>query len=148
MIESFSLTTDSSIISDKTVAITSAQIRTENVFRRIKLFDEKGKELILTTNRFDLSANEIADIYISRWSIELFFKWMQQHLSIKKFYCHSEQAIHNQIYVAMIAYCLNVLIQLNTNSHRRYLQISRYSKFVIWRSTHILGRKFKVKGVP
>jgi len=58
----------------------------------------KDNELILLMNRFALSADEIADIYNARWAIELFFKWMKQHLSIKKFYGHSEQAVHNQEY--------------------------------------------------
>src|SRR5699024_11824009 len=78
------------------------QNRTENVFRKIRILDSKDNELILLTNRFDLSADEIAEIYNSRWAIELFFKWMKQHLSIKKFYGHSEQAVHNQVYIAMI----------------------------------------------
>src|SRR5699024_12841022 len=73
----------------------------------------KDNELTLLTNRFDLSADEIAEIYKSRWAIELFFKWMKQHLSIKKFYGHSEQAVHNQVYIAMIVYCLNVLAQIH-----------------------------------
>src|SRR5699024_334473 len=88
----------------------------------------KDNELTLLTNRFDLSADEIAEIYKSRWAIELFFKWMKQHLSIKKFYGHSEQAVHNQVYIAMIVYCLNVLAQIHTKSYRTYLQINCYKK--------------------
>ena len=108
------------------VVIGTPQNRSENVFRLLKLHDTKGNELHLLTNRFDIDADEIAEIYQSRWAIELFFKWMKQHLNIKKFFGHSEQAVHHQVYVAMIVYCLHVLAQLNTNSERSYLQISRY----------------------
>lgn len=148
VIEKYAVSPDSTIVSDEMVIIGSTQTRTDNAFRRIKLIDDKGKELTLISNRFDISAEEIADVYKSRWVIELFFKWMKQHLSIKKFYGHSEQAVHNQVYVAMIVYCLNVLAQLHTNSSRTYLQISRYLKASIWKSAHIWLRKIKGKGVP
>ena len=148
VLETFTLSSNSSVISDEMVVIGTTQNRSENMFRRLKIFDTKGNELILLTNRFDLDADEIAEIYKSRWAIELFFKWMKQHLNIKKFYGHSEQAVHNQIYIAMIVYCLNVLAQLNTNSERSYLQISRYLKAALWKSARIWIRKIKGKGVP
>lgn len=112
VLESFSLPEDSPVFSDEMVVIGTPQNRSENVFRLLKLHDTKGNELHLLTNRFDIDADEIAETYQSRWAIELFFKWMKQHLNIKKFFGHSEQAVHNQVYVAMIVYCLNVLAQL------------------------------------
>ena len=148
VIKTLEVPSNSSILSDEMVVLGSTQNRIEHVFRKIKVLDDKGKELTLISNRFDISAVEIADVYKSRWAIELFFKWMKQHLSIKKFYGHSKQAVHNQVYVAMIVYCLNVLAQLNTNSPRTYLQISRYLKAAIWKSAHIWIRKIKGKGVP
>src|SRR5699024_3711747 len=122
--------------------------RTENVFRKIRILDSKDNELILLTNRFDLSADEIAEIYKSRWAIELFFKWMKQHLSIKKFYGHSEQAVHNQVYIAMIVYCLNVLAQIHRISQRTYLQIRRKQDAFLWNPARIRDRKIKGTGVP
>lgn len=147
-LETFELPTDSSVLSDEMVVIGTTQNRSENVFRLIKVLDSKGNELQLLTNRFDLSADEIAELYKSRWAIELFFKWMKQHLNIKKFYGYSEQAVHNQVYIAMIVYCLNVLVQLNTQSKRTYLQISRYLKAALWKSAHIWIRKILGKSVP
>src|SRR5699024_12627673 len=64
------------------------------------------------------------------------------------FRSHSEQAVHNQIYIAMIVYSLNVLAQLHTKSNRTYLQISRYLKASLWKPAHIWVRKIKGKGVP
>lgn len=148
VIDTFSLPENSTVLSDEMVVIGTTQNRTENVFRKIRILDSKDNELTLLTNRFDLSADEIAEIYKSRWAIELFFKWMKQHLSIKKFYGHSEQAVHNQVYIAMIVYCLNVLAQIHTKSHRTYLQISRYLKASLWKPARIWVRKIKGKGVP
>ncbi|MGM0882787.1 MAG: transposase [Bacillota bacterium] len=53
--------------------------------------------MILVTNRFDLTSDEISEMYRSRWAVETFFKWMKQHLRIKRFYGTSEQAVQNQI---------------------------------------------------
>jgi IS4 transposase len=148
VLETFELPEDSSVLSDEMVVIGTIQNRAENVFRLIKVLDLKGNELHLLTNRFDLSAAEIAELYKSRWAIELFFKWMKQHLNIKKFLGNSEQAVHNQVYIAMIVYCLNVLAQLNTQSKRTYLQISRYLKATLWKPAKIWLRKITGKTVP
>lgn len=147
-LESFELPEDSVVMSDEMIVIGTSQNRSENVFRLLKVLDTKGNQLNLITNRFDLSADEIAELYRSRWSIELFFKWMKQHLNIKKFYAQNQQGVHNQVYIAMIVYCLNVLAQLRTNSKRTYLQISRYLRASLWKSAHIWLRKIEGKGVP
>ena len=148
VVESFEVSEQSSVLSDEMILIGNTQNRTENVFHRIEILDPNGKELYLITNRFDLSADEVAELYKSRWAIELFFKWMKQHLNIKKFYGQSEQAVHNQVFIAMIVYCLNVLAQLHTNSSRTYLQISRYLKAVLWKPARIWLRKIEGNTVP
>ncbi|WP_107842145.1 IS4 family transposase [Metasolibacillus meyeri] len=147
-LETFSLPENASVLSDEMVVIGTTQNRAENGFRLIKVLDTIGNELHLLTNRFDLSADEIAELYKSRWAIELFFKWMKQHLNIKKFYGQSERAVHNQVYIAMITYCLNVLTQLNTKSTRTYLQISRFLKAVLWKPARIWLRKIGGNTVP
>jgi IS4 transposase len=148
VIEPLELPRNSPVLSDEMILIGTTQNRAENVFRLIKVLDSKGNELHLITNRFDLSSDEIAELYKSRWAIELFFKWMKQHLNIKKFYGQSEQAVHNQVYIAMIVYCLNVLAQLNTNSSRTFLQISRYLKAAPWKPARTWLRKIAEKAVP
>src|SRR5699024_5179834 len=96
VIDTFSLPANSTVLSDEMVVIGTTQKRTENVFRKIRILDSKDNELILLTNRFDLSADEIAEMYKSRWAIELFFKWMKQQQSIKKIYGHSKKEVNNQ----------------------------------------------------
>lgn len=147
-IETFHLPKESSVLSDEMISLGTAQSLAGNEFRLLKVMDSKGNELHLITNRFDLSADEIAELYKSRWAIELFFKWLKQHLNIKKFYAQSEQGVHNQVYIAMIVYCLYVLAQLNTNSSRTYLQISRLLKAAPWKSAHLWQRKIAGKAVP
>ena len=75
--------------------------------RRIKFKDaETGKVLIFLTNNFNLTANEIAQLYKHRWKIELFFKWIKQHLKIKSFWGHSENAVKTQVWIALSVYVL------------------------------------------
>jgi hypothetical protein len=75
--------------------------------RRIKFKDaESGKVLVFLTNNFNLTANEIAQLYKHRWKIELFFKWIKQHLKIKSFWGHSENAVKTQVWIAVAVYVL------------------------------------------
>lgn len=144
----FKVPEDSTVLSDQMVLIGSIQNRAENYFRLLRVIDSKGNELLLITNRFDLEPDEISDMYKSRWEIELFFKCIKQHVKIKKFFGQSEWAIHNQVFIALIAYCLHVLAQQETNSKRTILQISRYLIAALWKPKHIWIRKIEGKGVP
>lgn len=75
--------------------------------RRIKFQDaQTGKILIFLTNNFDLKATEIAQLYKHRWKIELFFKWIKQHLKIKSFWGQSENAVKTQVWIAVSVYVL------------------------------------------
>ncbi|CAI6293265.1 Transposase of IS4Bsu1 [Bacillus subtilis] len=78
----------------------------------------------------------------------MFFKWIKQHLRIKKFYGQSEWAIHNQVLIALIVVCLHVLVQLEKKSKRKLLQISRYLRAALWKPAHIWLRKIKGEAVP
>ena len=147
-IDSYKLPENSTVLSDQMVLIGTTQNRAENYFRLIKVVDTKGNELQLITNRFDISADEISDMYKSRWAIELFFKWIKQHLNVKKFYGQSEWAIQNQIFIALIVFCLHVLVQIETKSKRKILQISRYLRAALWKPAYIWLRKIEEKAVP
>ncbi len=75
--------------------------------RRIKFKEaQTGKLLIFLTNNFHLKATEIAQLYKHRWKIELFFKWIKQHLKIKSFWGQSENAVKTQIWIAISVYAL------------------------------------------
>jgi IS4 transposase len=79
--------------------------------RRIKFYDEETRRtFVFLTNNMELSALEIALLYKYRWQVELFFKWLKQHLKIKAFWGTSENAVRIQIYSAIIAYCLVAIV--------------------------------------
>lgn len=79
--------------------------------RRIKYYDsESQKTFIFLTNNIDLKAEDIAFLYKKRWEVELFFKWMKQHLKIKSFWGTTLNAVKIQIYCAIIAYCLVAIV--------------------------------------
>ncbi len=80
--------------------------------RRIKFFDkDTQKRFVFITNNFELPAESIALLYKYRWKIELFFKWIKQHLKIKSFWGTSANAVRIQIYTAIITYTLVVVIK-------------------------------------
>jgi hypothetical protein len=73
--------------------------------RRIKYYDkESDNTFVFATNNFEITALEVALLYKNRWQIELFFKWIKQHLKVKTFWGYSENAVRIQIYTAIIAY--------------------------------------------
>jgi hypothetical protein len=118
---------------DKSTGIQCDQVVTLNGFyarkdypeklRRIRYFDaENNKRLVFLTNNFDLPALTIAELYRCRWQVELFFKWIKQHLRIKKFYGTSPNAVKTQIWVAISVYVLVAII-----NKRLDLDISLYT---------------------
>ena len=81
------------------------------LLRLIRYWDEENqREFLFLTNNFDLSALEVAELYRNRWQIELFFKWLKQHLKIKHFYGTSLNAVKIQVYVAIITFCLVAIV--------------------------------------
>ena len=75
--------------------------------RRVSYVDrERNKRLVFLTNNFDIPAKTVADVYKQRWQVELFFKWIKQHLRFKRFYGTSENAVKSQIWVGLCIYLL------------------------------------------
>ena len=106
------------IICDQTVALTGTTSRKDypEHLRRIRYKDAKtGKTLMFLTNNFVLPAATICALYKSRWQVELFFKWIKQHLRIKKFYGNSENAVKSQIWIAVSVYVLVAIIKKRLN---------------------------------
>ena len=90
----------------------------------MKFFDaENNKILIFLTNNFDLSAGQIALLYKQRWQIELFFKWIKQHLKVKTFWGTTENAVRIQINIAIITYCLVSIIAKDLKINRSIYEI-------------------------
>jgi IS4 transposase len=100
------------VICDQTIVFTgilTSQHYPESL-RRIRYFDaETGKNLVFLTNNFKLSALTIAALYKNRWGIELFFKWIKQHLKIQTFWGHSENAVRTQVWIAIATYVLVII---------------------------------------
>ena len=104
--------------SDQTVVLTGEDTPRfyPDKLRRIVFFNkERNKRLTFFTNNFHLSAETIAQLYKQRWKIELFFKWIKQHLRIKKFFGTSENAVKTQIWIAISTYVLVAIIKKRMN---------------------------------
>ena len=102
------------IICDQTIVLTGVATpgRYPEKLRRIKLHDaERGKTLVFLTNNTVLPALIIAELYRARWQVELFFKWIKQHLRIKAFFGTSENAVKTQIWIAVSVYVLIAIIR-------------------------------------
>jgi transposase len=84
--------------------------------RRVRYRDPTtGKKLVFLTNNFSLPAQTIADLYRNRWQVELFFKWIKQHLRVKAFYGISQNAVKTQVWTAMCAYVLVAIVKKRRN---------------------------------
>jgi hypothetical protein len=92
--------------------------------RKIKFYDQETNRIfVFLTNNFDLPAEQVAFLYKNRWQIELFFKWIKQHLKIKAFWGTSENAVRIQIFSAIIAYCLVAIIKTQLKIERSTYEI-------------------------
>jgi len=112
--------TDSEIL--LTDYITSRKYKEK--LRLVKFYDEEqGREFSFLTNAFHLSSLEVADLYKNRWQIELFFKWLKQHLKIKKFWGRTENAVRIQISAAITAYCLVDIVQHDMRLERSTYEV-------------------------
>lgn len=90
----------------------------EKIRRILYLDPESDRTFIFFTNALDISPLKIAELYHNRWQIELFFKWLKQHLKVKKFWGVSENAVRIQIYTAVTAYCMMAIVQKKMDVQR------------------------------
>ena len=105
---------DTGLVCDQTIALNGfyAAKHYPSHLRRIRYRDpESGKTLVFLTNQFALPALTICGLYRCRWQVELFFKWIKQHLRIKRFYGTSENAVRSQIWIAISVYVLVAIIK-------------------------------------
>ena len=116
------------LTSDQTIEFTGVQTakKCPIELRRIGYRDpESGKHYVFLTNNFSLAAKTIADIYKSRWQVELFFKWIKQNLKIKSFVGTTKNAVLTQIWIAMCAYLLVAFLKFQSGLHKSLQQILR-----------------------
>jgi hypothetical protein len=131
----YSAATDraSGIIADQTIALDGHYTKQDypGHLRRVRFKDpETGKTLIFLTNQTALPAATICDLYKSRWQVELFFKWIKQHLRIKAFYGTSENAVKTQIWIAVSVYVLVAIVR-----KRLKLEVSLYTLMQVFSVT-------------
>lgn len=106
------------------LVVYKSKIEYPDKLRRIKYYDsEHDLHLVFLTNNMDLSASDIALLYKKRWAVELFFKWMKQHLKIKSFWGTTLNAVKIQMYCAVIAYCLVALVGNKLKVNRTIYEI-------------------------
>jgi hypothetical protein len=121
------------VITDQTIALDGARTSQDYPvhLRRIRFRDpETAKTLIFLTNQTVLPALTICDLYKSRWQVELFFKWIKQHLRIKRFYGTSENAVKTQIWIAVSVYVLVAIVRKRLN-----LEASLYTLLQVFSMT-------------
>lgn len=114
------------VLSDQTVCLTSNHTKEKypDTLRRIKYRDTETKHVyIFLTNNFTISASSVALLYKHRWQIELFFKWIKQHLKIKTFWGHSENAVKTQICIALCVYLIVAIIKKRLGLKRNLYEI-------------------------
>jgi hypothetical protein len=122
------------ILADQIICLgyPKAQASYPEPLRRVHYRDpETGKEYVFLSNRQDLSALEVAELYRRRWQIELFFKWLKQNLKIKAFYGTSKNAVLIQIWTALIAYLLLVWVKFKTKVGWGLLELSRLAQTML-----------------
>ena len=111
----YSRTVDRStgLICDQTITLTVFYSKTgyPEALRRIRFKTDEGKTLVFLTNNFALPAMTITELYRCRWQVELFFKWIKQHLRIKSFFGTSENAVKTQVWIAISVYVLVAIVR-------------------------------------
>ena len=113
------------VMSDSIIELTTYKSYNDypEPLRRVEYYDEEQyRYFVFLSNAMDITSLEVALLYKNRWSVELFFKWVKQHLKIKKFWGDSENAVRIQIYTAIISYCLVAIVH-----HKMKLKTSVYN---------------------
>ena len=129
------------VCSDQTVILASFESASAypDALRRVSYFDaDTNKRLKFLTNNFTLPAVTIAQIYKQRWHVELFFKWIKQHLRIKAFYGTSENAVKTQIWIAVSVYVLVAIIRKRLELDASLYQILQILSVSLFEKTPIL----------
>jgi hypothetical protein len=131
----------SGVLCDQTITLTGFYTRKDypEKLRRIRYFDKlTNKHFVFLTNNFTLPPATIAKLYRSRWQVELFFKWIKQHLRIKAFYGTSENAVKTQIWIAISVYLLVAIVKKQLNLDSSLYTILQIVSVTIFEKTPLL----------
>ena len=116
------------ILSDQVIRLTNYFTRQKHpaVLRRVTYYaTDKNKTFVYLTNNMEIPATQVALLYKYRWRVELFFKWIKQHLKIKSFWGTTETAVRIQIYSAITAYCMVAIVEHDLKLHRSTYEVLR-----------------------
>ena len=116
------------VLTDSEVKLTGylSEKKYPESFRLIRYYDEEDdREFTFLTNAKHLSALDVANLYKKRWLVELFFKWIKQHLKIRSFWGTTETAVRIQIYSAITAYCMVAIVEHDLKLHRSTYEVLR-----------------------
>jgi hypothetical protein len=116
---------ESAIKRDAIVFLGKNNKRMKHPLRLIETEDTEGNPIRIVTNVTDLAAVELADVYRHRWKIELFFKWIKQHLKVKHLFGTSDQAVENQLYIALLTFCVLIKLQRHSGYTGTLLELTR-----------------------
>lgn len=125
---------------DQTIILTgnNAKKNYPQSLRRIKYYDKKtDKTFNFLTNNFIIPAQTIADLYRYRWQVELFFKWVKQHLKIKSFFGTTENAVKSQIWIAISVYVLIAIIKKRLNLKMELYTILQILSLTLFEKTSL-----------
>ena len=125
---------------DQTIQLTTPKSRHgyPDPLRRVKYYDAgNDQRLVFLTNHFDLPALTIAELYRSRWQVELFFKWIKQHLRIKAFFGTSENAVKTQVWIAIAVYVLVAIVKKRLGSDASLYTILQILSLTLFEKTPI-----------
>ena len=128
------------VLSDMTIKLTGFYPKQyyPEPLRMVRYWDQEQKrEFVFVTNATHISALQVAELYKNRWQVELFFKWMKQHLKIKKFWGTTENAVRIQIYAAMCTYCLVAIIQHDMQIDRSTYEVLQILSISLTDKTHL-----------
>ena len=116
------------VLSDQIIRLTNyfTKQRYPAVLRRVTYYAaDKNKTFVYLTNNMEIPARQVAFLYKYRWRVELFFKWIKQHLKIKSFWGTTETAVRIQIYSAITAYCMVAIVEHDLKLHRSTYEVLR-----------------------
>ena len=125
---------------DQTIQLTTLKSRHgyPDPLRRVKYYDAgNDQRLVFLTNHFDLPALTIAELYRCRWQVELFFKWIKQHLRIKVFFGRSENAVKTQVWIAIAVYALVAIVKKRLGSDASLYTILQILSLTLFEKTPI-----------